>query len=143
MKVIQKCSFKSYDRVEVKMTSIHDIFDEETCNQIMGLVHLGQCHDNAFWIAGELWEKGCVYCEGILNGRLAHCFNCIDGKYFDATAEKYFGGSNDSYQLVRVFTYPEIQPVFSTVMASFFTPMGCWMKGKHYFVNDNGELIKE
>ena len=143
MEVIKKCSFKSYDRVEVKRTSIYDLFDADTCKQIMKLVHPNQCHDNAFWIAGKLWEKGCVYCEGYLDGWMAHSFNCIDGKYFDATAEKCFEKPHKSYQLIRVFTYHEIQPVFSTLMASFFTPEGWWKRGRHYFLNNDGELIKD
>jgi len=142
MEVIKKCSFKSYDRVEVKMTSIHDLFEAETCKQIMELVHPNQCHDNAYWIAGKLWREGCVYCEGYLNGSLAHSFNCIDGKYFDATAEKYFDEPYDHYQLIRVFTFQEISDVFRTVRASFFTPKGWGRLGRFYVLKDDGELIK-
>lgn len=142
MEVIKKCSFKSYDRVEVKMTSIHDLFDAETCKKIMKLAHPNQCHDNAYWVSAKLWERGCMYCEGYLNGTLAHSFNCIDGQYFDVTAEKFFEKPYDHYQLIRVFSFQEISEVFRTVMASFFTPQGWGKLGSFYVLNDGGELTK-
>ena len=143
MEVVKQCGFKSYDRLEVKMTSIYDLFDKETCKHIKKLVKPNDCHNNAFLITRDFWEKGVEYCEGYIhNGVLAHSFNCIDGKYFDATAEFCFEEPSDRYELIRVFTFKEIMAVFGQVRASFFTPKGWGKLGNFYFLNDAGELIK-
>ena len=140
-------SFKKYDGVEVKMTSIQELFDDATCAEIIKLLMPRQCHYNSFRIALMLSEKGIdvEYCEGYLYAPypIEHCFNRIGDKYFDPLWEYYKG--EKIYFLFRAFTLKEIGRVGLALGGeSFITFRGLLRRKKGVPVltvlTDDGEL---
>ena len=95
----------------VEVTSIYDVFDEDTIEKIKTRIAPQKkgCYQNAYKLCDRINDDryDIKYCEGFLNYNgfpIEHAWNSVNGVYIDITSELALeSGLTDSYVLLAEF----------------------------------------
>ena len=146
---MSKFEFTSLPDTPVEITSVKDLFTYEQYWLTYPLIYIHECHNNAFQVASHLQSDTPIeIVEGYLeesNGtRIPHAFNKIGDKYFDFTLEKFSPEFNkQTYLAKRIYTRSSMLSVIGKMGGTCITFNGLYKKKYKYFINDEGELVKE
>jgi len=101
------------DLKECEVVSVYDLFDADQIDLMKSLVITKECYRNAYLISmcfpNVSYVEGRVLCVIPID----HAFNCIDGKFFDATLELVVGDdvTKMEYAYLAKYDLGDIEPI--------------------------------